>query len=82
MKFKIFSVFDSKAENFNTPVFMPTEGQALRSFDDMVKNKESEISKHPEDYTLFVLGEFDSDIGLVTPLNTPKSLGLATEFTQ
>lgn len=80
MKYKIFSIFDSKAETFNTPIFLPTEGQALRIFDDMVNNPEQEIAKHPEDYTLFNLGEFDSDIGLVTPLNTPKSLGLAQEF--
>lgn len=80
MKYKIFSIFDSKAECYNTPIFLPTEGQALRIFDDMVNTQEQEVSKHPEDYTLFCLGEFDADIGLVTPLNTPKSLGLAMEF--
>ena len=82
MKYKIFSIFDSKAENFNTPIFLPTEGQAIRIFDDMVNDQadKSEIAKHPEDYTLFCLGEFDSDAGLVTPLTTPKSLGLAQEF--
>lgn len=80
MKFKIFSIFDSKAETFNTPIFLPTDGQAIRIFDDMTNDGKSEVSKHPEDYTLFVLGEFDSDNGLVTPLNTPKSLGLAQEF--
>lgn len=80
MKYKIFSIFDSKAENFNTPIFLPTEGQALRIFDDMVNSQDNEIAKHPEDYTLFCVGEFDSDQGLVTPLLTPKSLGLAQEF--
>lgn len=80
MKFKIFSIYDSKAETYNTPIFLATEGQAIRMYDDMIQKEDSEISKHPEDYTLFVLGEFDSDVGSVISLNTPKSLGVAVEF--
>ncbi len=80
MKQKIFSIFDSKAEVFNTPIFLNTEGQALRILDDMVNGGESEISKHPEDYTLFCLGTYDLDSGKVESLDTPKSLGLALEF--
>lgn len=80
MKFKIFSIYDSKAQQFNTPIFLAQEGQAIRAFDDLCNNKDSEVSKHPEDYTIFAIGEFDDDNGLVTPLTTPKSLGLALEF--
>lgn len=80
MKFYIFSVYDSKAENFHTPMFVPTKGIATRSFTDVANNPESEIYRHPEDYTLFLIGEFDSSNGLVTPLTTPESLGLAVEF--
>lgn len=82
MKFKIFSIYDSKAEVFNTPIFLATEGQAIRIFDDMVndEDKNADIAKHPEDYTLFTIGEFDANNGKLEPLNTPKSLGLAQEF--
>lgn len=80
MKQQVFSVFDAKAETFNTPFTMAAKGQALRGFQDEVNRPESEISKHPEDYTLFHLGEVDLDTGLITPLTTPNSLGLAIEF--
>ena len=80
MKFKIFSIFDSKAESFNTPMFLAAKGQAIRAFDDEANRPESEIHKHPEDYTLFCLGDFESDTGKVEPLTTPESLGLAIEF--
>ncbi len=80
MKFKIFSIFDSKAENYNTPMFLAAKGQATRAFDDETNRPESEISKHPEDYTLFCLGEYDSDTGKIESLNTPESLGLALEY--
>ena len=73
MKFKIFSIYDSKAETFNTPLFLVQEGQAIRIFDDMVNDDQTDIAKHTEDYTLFNLGEFDSETGLVTPLNTSRS---------
>lgn len=80
MKQQIFSVFDSKAETFNTPFFMAAKGQALRGFADEVNRRDSEVAKHPEDYTLFHLGEVDLDTGLVVPLSTPASMGLALEF--
>jgi len=77
---KIFSIYDSKAVTYNTPIFLPQEGQAIRIFDDMVNRTDSEIGKHPEDYTLFTLGDFNDETGLITSLNTPKSLGTALEF--
>lgn len=80
MKQQVFSVFDSKAETFNTPFFMAAKGQALRGFQDEVNRKDSEIGKHPEDYTLFHIGEVDLETGLITPLTTPNSLGLGVEF--
>ena len=80
MKQWIFSVFDSKAETFNTPFFMAAKGQALRGFQDEVNRPESEIGKHPEDYTLFCIGEVDLDTGKITPLSSPTSMGLAIEY--
>lgn len=80
MKTQIFSVYDSKAEAFNTPMFVPSKGQAIRAFSDQVNETGSELNKHPEDYTLFCIGEFDSDTGTITPLSTPSSLGLAQEY--
>lgn len=80
MKTQIFSVYDSKAEVFNSPIFMATKGMALRSFITIVNNPESDVHKYPGDFTLFHIGEYDDSNGLLTPLTTPVSLGLAQEF--
>jgi len=80
MKLNIYSIYDSKADQYNLPMFMARDGQAIRAFDDLCNDEKSDVHKHAEDYTLFNLGEFDDEIGLVTPLNTPKSLGKALEF--
>jgi len=80
MKLHVFSIFDSKAEIFNTPIFLPAIGQARRTFGDQVNDKESPFNKHPEDYTLFLIGEYETDNGKITPAETPTSYGLASEY--
>ncbi len=80
MKQWVFSVFDSKAEMFNQPMFFKAKPEALRAFSDEANRQESAIFKHPGDYTLFLIGEFDMDTGNLIPLPTPQSLGLGVEF--
>ena len=80
MILKAFSIYDSKAESYNNPIFVPAMGQATRMFYDQVNDETSPFNKHPEDYTLFYIGEFDMDKGIFLPNETPKSMGLAVEF--
>lgn len=80
MKQFIFAVYDSKAEIFNQPMFFKGKGEALRAFSDEANRQESAIFKHPGDYTLMLLGEYDVETGLLTPLPTPQSLGLGLEY--
>ena len=80
MKQYVFSVYDSKAEMFNQPMFFKAKGEALRAFEDEANRTESAIFKHPGDYTLFLIGDYDVETGLLTPLGTPQSLGLGVEF--
>ena len=80
MKLHVFSIFDSKSEIFNTPIFLPAIGQARRTFGDQVNDKESPFNKHPEDYTLFLIGEYETDSGKLKPNETPVSYGLAVEY--
>lgn len=80
MKQYIFSVYDSKAEMFNQPMFFKAKPEALRAFQDEANRLDSAIFKHPGDYSLFLIGEFDVETGLITPLTPPQSLGLGLEF--
>lgn len=73
---RMFSIFDSKAANFSTPFFMHTNGLAIRSFSDLVNDPKTRIHLHPEDYSLFYLGEFDDLIGNF--VNTDKPVNLVT----
>jgi len=55
----VFSIFDEKAETYSPPFFMPQIGQGIRWFSDLVKDPSTHISKHPSDYKLYKIGEFN-----------------------
>lgn len=80
MKYKVFAIFDSKVKAFITPFFQRSSGEAIRAFSDAVGDVNSGFCKHPEDYTLFELGEFEDMDASFQLLETPHSLGLATQF--
>lgn len=67
MQLRMFSIFDSKVQTFNSPWFMLTAGAALRAFADMRDDPNTMIHKHPGDYTLFEVGVFDQWTGEFVP---------------
>lgn len=79
MILRVFSVFDSKAEVFSTPFFMSTRGEAVRAFKDLVNDPNSSVSRHPDDYRLMCLGEFDNEKGFFTS-ESPDSLGFGSDY--
>lgn len=58
MVIKIFSVYDSKAEAYLPPFFMPSRGVALRAFAEASNSADHKFSRYAADFTLFELGEF------------------------
>ena len=79
MKLQIISVFDSKANQYMTPFYQATIGQARRIFSDIINNPEHQFSKNPEDYSLFHLGEYDDTTGKFDMIATPTSLQVGLE---
>ncbi len=74
----ICTIYDSKAEAYHTPLFFQSKGQAVRSFSDAVNEptQKSEIARHPEDFTLFIIGTFDERNGKLIAFPQPVSLAL------
>ena len=82
MVLKIFSVFDEKAETFSPPMFLKHNGEALRSFQQVVEDNTSMISKFPSDYKLYALGTFDDVAGMFEGVKTPEFLANASDFVE
>lgn len=64
MKHVVCAVWDEKVQSFLRPFFAPRLGAAIRMFSDEVENKESPMFAHPEDYSLFELGEWNDEDGM------------------
>lgn len=80
MKLRIFTVYDQVAKAHLPPFFLPQEGQAIRTFTDMVNNPEHQFGQHPEDYTLTELGVFDDETAEISLLAVPNVLGTGIKF--
>lgn len=78
MKLRAYAVYDSKAEAYLRPFFAGTRGQAVRSFSDAINDPLHEMAKHAEDYTLFEIGAFDDEKGVLS--SEVVSLGNALTF--
>lgn len=59
MLHKVFTVYDSKGEFYFKPFFARSRGEALRSINDLLSDKDSQFSLYPGDYTFFEIGQFD-----------------------
>lgn len=71
MRQVIVAIFDVRVEAYGRPAFVRSIGEAMRSFQDEVNNKESVVCAHPEDYRLFHLGVYDDSVGRFENLEAP-----------
>lgn len=76
MKLQMMSVFDRALGAYMQPWFAQSKGQAQRMFTDEINNPQGDMHKHPEDYALFHLGEWDNETGALTkePINAPEQI--------
>lgn len=62
MEINVYSIKDVKM-GFTAIYTLPNNASAIRWFGDMVVNKDTPMSKHPEDYQLFKIGVMDDQTG-------------------
>lgn len=68
---KAFSVKDLKAGAFAPPFFMPRVEPAIRAFSDAVMHRDELMHRHPDDFVLYEVGEFDDNLGSVAGYEQP-----------
>ena len=79
MKHNIFCIYDSAAAAYLPIFMMHRDEMAKRAFGDCVNRKDHAFCQHPDQYTLFRVGEFfDSDAKIVPC--APVSLGNGLEY--
>lgn len=79
MKKFIYAVRDVKVDAYLSPFFMRTHNEAIRSFGEACRNPETQFNTHPEDFTLYCVGEWSEENGCIDG-TTPISLSSASEY--
>ncbi len=69
MKTQIYAIFDTASATYQRPMFSRADGEIMREFQNICTDKEHPCGQHPEDYSLFRLGNFNDQTGKVTNEN-------------
>lgn len=65
MRYKVLAIRDRAIDSYGQPFYSSSVGGAVRSFSDEINRsaENNQLNKHPEDFDLFLLGEFDDQTG-------------------
>lgn len=85
LTYEIFAIKDQASDSFGLPFFAPTSAHALRSFRNGINDTEepSDISRNPQDFSLWQLGQYDSTTGhIVRNDDMPQQIALGRDLVQ
>lgn len=76
---QMFAVMDLVAARYMEPFFTGNAEQALRGFKQACENVEHDFNRHPTDFVLAHLGEWNEETGELTALQ-PRNIAAATQY--
>ena len=79
MKINLYVIYDVKAAFYNKPFYFQNDSIALRAFTDLANEESTDIAKHPEDFILFAIGEYDDEKASIKS-HEPRVLARAHEL--
>jgi len=65
MKVQVYAIFDSCTGIYEKPFFHTADDAVRREFQDVATSDDHPINKHPEHYSLWRLGNFDTETGKI-----------------
>lgn len=65
MKVQIYAIFDMASGTYEKPFFSPADDIVKREFLNVATAADHPINRHPKDYSLWRLGNFDDNTGLI-----------------
>jgi len=75
----VFTVYDQKAHAYLPPFVLHHKDMATRIFSDCVNSNDHQFGRHPADYTLYCIGEYDDASGQLIA-RKHELLGQGIEF--
>ena len=79
MKMGLYSIEDIRVDVFKPPFAQLNNAEAIRNFENLCKNPDTDLYRHPDDFRLVRVGEWDDDTGTPTA-NEKVTLSWAKDF--
>lgn len=77
---QIYALKDKKAETFLNPFVAKNSAVATRILKELTQNPETALFKNPEDYSLWWIGSYNEDTGVIIPIKTLECVGQAEDY--
>lgn len=78
----LVSCYDIKANSYSVPFGVNTKDEARRSFGDAIKDQNTLLGQHPEDFILMAVGTFDEQTGIIEVFSDKERLALGSDYSQ
>lgn len=81
MRYKVFSIRDRATGSYMQPFYSASVAAAIRMFSDEVNRADpnNNLNKHPEDFDLYMFGDFDDNTGLFDS-GPPSQVGVGKDL--
>lgn len=76
----MYAIYDEKSKVYNKPFSMINEAVAIRAVKDLTLDKNTEVGRHPYDFSLWELGTYDDETANFVPYETKKLICMAHEI--
>lgn len=80
MNLEIFAIYDRVAEAYSQPFFTHNENIAMREFGKWVNTPDTQYYNHPNDYSLYHLGNFDDNTAAFEIKAEPTRIAVAMDL--
>lgn len=76
----LVAIYDAKAKTYGAIYTERNPEVAIRNFSQACQDKNTNLNKFPEDFTLVMIAGYDEEKGKVIPLKQKTDLSTAKEF--
>ena len=77
---QVYSFHDSKVCVYHPPMVLLNDAEARRLCADVVNDVQTPMSRHPQDFRLVRVAEYDDNSGVLKPLSVPEFIADLSEF--
>ena len=78
----MYVIYDAKAKFYNRPFCQINDQIALRSAQDLLETPNTDISRNPEDFTMFCVGTYDDETAQIKPFDIQNVICRFHELTR